>query len=390
MYALAILFVICLGVLFYTYIGYGVIVGILATLKKISKTGIHRIDENFLPSVTLVIPCFNEATVLADKVENSLALDYPKSKLHILFITDGSTDGSELFLKKHKGIEVLHNQERRGKAAAENRAIAHVKSDFVVFCDANTFLNADAIKHLMKHFADEKVGAVSGEKRVAISANSVSASGEGLYWKYESWLKKQDSSLHTLAGAAGELIAFRKSCFLPLEEDTILDDFVATMRIAINGYKVVYEPLAYASEMASASVEEELKRKIRIAAGTWQALFRLPKALNPLHDALLTFIYFSHKVMRWVFSPLALVLLFPIGMILHNAIGGWFTLLWIMQLMFYFFASLGKVLEIKNINLKLFYMPYYFIATNYCMIMGFIRFVRGKQSVNWEKAIRAQ
>lgn len=389
MSTVAILFLISFAILFYTYIGYAVIVGILAALKRASKVGMHRMDESFEPLVALIIPCYNEGYFIPQKIANCLALQYPKHKLEIIFITDGSTDGSEHLFAKHPTIKVLHQPERRGKAAAENRAIAATKAPFVVFCDANTTLNNLSIKNIIRHFADEKVGAVSGEKRVTtLSHNSASAAGEGVYWKYESWLKKQDSDLHTVAGGAGELIAFRKTCFAPLEEDTILDDFVASMRIAIAGFKVVYEPEAFAQETASSSVTEETKRKIRIAAGAWQALLRLPKALNPFHNAMLTFIYVSHKVMRWSIAPLALLVMIPTGYILHLNIGGWFSLLWVAQQCFYLLALLGKIFEAKQIRLKLFFIPYYFVMTNYCMIAGFFRFVQGNQSVNWEKAKR--
>ncbi len=390
MYTTALLFVISFFIVSYTYFGYAVIVGILSRLKRASKVGVHSLDESFEPHVALVIPCYNEKHLLLDKVQNCLNLQYPKSKLNIVFITDGSNDGSERLLNSIEGVQVFHQPERKGKAAAENRAMSLIKEDIVVFCDANTALNELAIKNIVRHFADEKVGAVAGEKRVITTTkNTASAAGEGVYWKYESWLKKQDSELHTTAGGAGELIAFRKSCFTTLEEDTILDDFVASMRIAINGYKVVYEPEAYAQETASANVNEEIKRKIRIAAGAWQALFRLPKALNPFHDALLTFIYVSHKVLRWSLAPLALIVMLPAAYLLHINIGGWFSLLWIGQQLFYLFALLGKMFEHKQLRIKLFFIPYYFVVTNYCMIAGFIRFLKGNQSVKWEKVTRA-
>lgn len=390
MYIVAVLFFVSFFIVFYTYFGYAIIVGILAKLKRISKVDVHNMDTHFQPNVALVIPCYNEKYLLQDKVKNCLALNYPKNKLEIIFITDGSDDGSEVLLQQIKGITVFHQPERKGKAAAENRAMQLVNSPIVVFCDANTALNEKAILNMVKHFADEKVGAVAGEKRVKTSnKNAASSAGEGVYWKYESWLKKQDSDLHTTAGGAGELIAFRKSCFTELEEDTILDDFVASMRIAINGFKVVYEPNAYAQETASASVNEEIKRKIRIAAGAWQALFRLPKALNPFNDAMLTFIYFSHKVMRWSLAPLALIIMLPTAYILHTYIGGWFSLLWIGQQLFYLLAMLGKVFEHKQLRIKLFFIPYYFVVTNYCMAAGFIRFLKGNQSVQWEKVTRA-
>lgn len=389
MQLIAILFYVCLATVFYTYVGYPLIVGFLAALKRKANIGFHKTSNDFEPEVSLIIPCYNEGFYLQEKVKNSLALNYPKNKLTFIFITDGSDDNSVNYLSKIKGITLLHEAKRGGKAAAENRAMQHVKSPFVVFSDANTMLNKDAIKNIVKHFFDEQVGAVSGEKRVITDKkNGASASGEGFYWKFESWLKKQDSDLHNAVGGAGELIAFRTTCFTPLEEDTILDDFVASMRIAINGYKVVYEPNAYAEEYASANVREETKRKIRIAAGAWQALFRLPKALNVFSQPMLTFIYVSHKVLRWSFSPVALFALIPLGYLMHFYIGGWFTLLWILQQTFYFLTLLGKVFEYKKIKLKLAFIPYYFVVTNWCMIAGFIRYVSGKQQVKWEKVGR--
>lgn len=391
MQLIAILFYVCLATVFYTYVGYPLMVGFLAALKRKANVGFHKTSDTFEPDVSLVIPCYNEGYYLQEKVKNSLALNYPKQKLDIVFITDGSDDNSVNILTKAKGISLLHEAKRSGKAAAENRAMQHIKSPFVVFSDANTMLNKDAIKNIVKHFFDEQVGAVSGEKRVITDEkNGASVSGEGFYWKFESWLKKQDSDLHNAVGGAGELIAFRTTCFTPLEEDTILDDFVASMRIAINGYKVVYEPNAYAEEYASANVGEETKRKIRIAAGAWQALFRLPKALNVFSQPMLTFIYISHKVMRWSLSPVALFALVPLGYLMHFYVGGWFTLLWILQQTFYFLTLLGKVFEYKKIKFKLAFIPYYFVVTNWCMIAGFIRYVSGKQQVKWEKAGRMQ
>jgi poly-beta-1,6-N-acetyl-D-glucosamine synthase len=386
---LAAIFLVCFTIVFYTYIGYPLIVGLLAALKRAGNMVHTPTGNSFEPEVALVIPCFNEAYILEQKVNNCMELDYPKQKLEIFFITDGSTDNSAEVLGRYKQVKVLHEAERRGKAAAENRAMHFVKAPVVIFCDANTVLNRDAVRHIVKHFSNEKVGAVAGEKRVLVAdKNSASSAGEGVYWKYESWLKKQDSNLHTVAGGAGELIAFRRSCFKPLKEDTILDDFVASMQIAIDGYKVVYEPCAYAQENASASVGEETKRKIRIAAGAWQAFFRLPQALNPIHDIGLTFIYISHKVMRWSMAPLALLIMIPLGYILHVKVGGWFTVFWIAQQLFYFMAIMGKIMEHRQLKIKLFFIPYYFVVTNWCMIAGFVRYVKGNQSVKWEKAQR--
>lgn len=191
MNVIAAIFLACFTIVFYTYIGYPLIVGLLATLKRAGNMVHSPAGNNFEPEVALVVPCFNEAYILEQKVKNCLELDYPKQKLEIFFITDGSTDNSAEVLGRYKQVNVLHDQERRGKAAAENRAMRFVKAPFVVFCDANTILNRDAIRNIVRHFSNEKVGAVAGEKRVLVSdKNSASSAGEGVYWKYESWLKK--------------------------------------------------------------------------------------------------------------------------------------------------------------------------------------------------------
>lgn len=191
-----------------------------------------------------------------------MQLDYPVDKLKIVFITDGSTDDSLEILKKHPHITTLHINRRGGKTAAENRAMKHVTTPYVIFSDANTFVNKQAVRSIVRHFADEKVGCVAGEKRILTkSADVASAAGEGMYWKYESFLKKLDTQLYSAVGAAGELVAFKTNLYENMPEDTILDDFIQSMTIACKGYKIVYEPDAYAVETAAASVKEELKER---------------------------------------------------------------------------------------------------------------------------------
>ncbi|RSK42574.1 glycosyltransferase family 2 protein, partial [Hymenobacter rigui] len=189
------------------------------------------------------------------------------------------------------------------KSLAENRAMLFVHTPFVVFTDCNTLLNPEAVRRLVRHYADPLVGAVSGEKRV-VRDGSAAGAGEGLYWRYESVLKRCDAAISSLMGAAGELVSFRTALFRPLEADTILDDFVQSMRIVAAGYRVVYEPGAYASEAPSGSLAEEMKRKMRICAGGWQAMTRLPGLLlRPWRQPVVTFLYASHRVLRWSLTP---------------------------------------------------------------------------------------
>lgn len=383
------LFWICLLLAFYTYLGYGLVLVLLVKLKEAMGFKHPAPDQKHFPSVTLVIPAFNEADFIATKAQNSLELDYPRDKFRILFITDGSSDGTEKVLEGIAGVEVTHSPERGGKSAAENRAITLVKSDIVVFCDANTLLNKEAIRRLAAHFADPKVGAVSGEKRIFKEAQQdVAGAGEGLYWKYESTLKRFDARLYSIVGAAGELIAFRTHLFEPLEHDTILDDFVQSMRICLQGYRVAYEPEAYAMETASASVGEELKRKVRIAAGGWQSMSRLLPALFYWRQPLLSFAYISHRVLRWSITPLALLLLIPLNIwLVATQYDVQYGVLLTGQILFYLGVFLGYQAEMAGRKSK-FFVPYYFFIMNYAVFAGFFRWLKGSQSAKWERAKR--
>jgi cellulose synthase/poly-beta-1,6-N-acetylglucosamine synthase-like glycosyltransferase len=293
-------------------------------------------------------------------------------------------------LKAAQGVEVSHEDSRAGKAAAENRAMTLIDTPIVVFCDANTYLNKDCIKNLVRHYDDPKVGAVSGEKRVMSSgSDTASAAGEGLYWKYESALKKWDSELYTIVGAAGELISFRASLVEDLEEDTILDDFMQTMRICQQGYRVVYEPESYAAETASDNVTEELKRKVRIAAGGWQSIRRLWAILIPFPQPLLSFQYISHRVLRWSISAFVLPLIFILNLFLYSQ--SWlYEYLLFAQIVFYCTALLGWFLENRAIRVKLLFVPYYFLMMNYAVFAGFGRWLKGSQKATWERAKRAE
>ncbi len=379
----------CLLLVFYTYLGYGIVLFLLVKIKKMFVKP-RSFNADFQPPVTLVIPAFNEEGFILEKVKNSLELDYPEDKLRILFVTDGSNDKTYQLLKEAQGVEVSHEDRRAGKAAAENRAMTLIDTPIVVFCDANTYLNKDCIKNLVRHYDDPKVGAVSGEKRVMSSgSDTASAAGEGLYWKYESALKKWDSELYTIVGAAGELISFRSSLVKDLEEDTILDDFMQTMRICQQGYRVVYEPESYAAETASDNVSEELKRKVRIAAGGWQSMRRLWTILIPFPQPLLSFQYISHRVLRWSISAFVLPLIFILNLFLYTK-SWWYEYLLYAQVLFYVTALLGWFLENRAIRVKLLFVPYYFLMMNYAVFAGFGRWLKGSQKATWERAKRAE
>jgi biofilm PGA synthesis N-glycosyltransferase PgaC len=379
------LFWLSIAVIFYTYIGYALIVGIWARLVRRASPAETVLFE---PEVTLVVPAYNEADILAAKARNCLELNYPAKKLHLLFITDGSNDKSGEILASFPQVQHLHVPERSGKSMAENRAIRYITTPYVIFTDCNTLLNPDAVRYLVRHYANSEVGAVSGEKRV-LSDGTASGAGEGMYWKYESFIKRCDSDIYSLMGAAGELVSFRTSLFKPLEADTILDDFVQSMRIVNDGYRVIYEPQAYAMEPPSFSLKEEMKRKVRICAGGWQAMIRLGALLNPFRQPIVTFLYVSHRVLRWSLTPLLLALLLPLNVALAFTSYGFYTLFLGLQIGFYAAAGLGWLRAGQGQKTGLLLVPLYFTMMNLAVFAGAKRFFRNNQPAAWDKAQRA-
>jgi len=275
------IFWISLFIIFYTYVGYGIVLYILVKIKRIFVKSALPGDGSFTPSLTLVVAAFNEESVIEEKIKNTLSLHYPEELFKIIFITDGSTDATASIIAKYPRIALLHKDVRAGKIAAVHRAMQFVETEIVVFTDANTFLNKEALLKIAKHYADPKVGAVSGEKRVQIEDASDATAGEGFYWKYESKLKKWDYELYSVVGAAGELFSVRTKLYEAVEPDTLLDDFMISMKIAMKGYKIAYDPDAYAVEASSENLKEEYKRKVRIAAGGIQSTVRTSKLFNP-------------------------------------------------------------------------------------------------------------
>lgn len=383
-------FWIFLFVIFYAYLGYGIVLLLLLKIKRLFVKPKNLKKEAFEPEVTLFVAAYNEADYIREKVENTLAIDYPRDKLRIVFVTDGSDDGTPEILKEYEGISVYHRGPRAGKIGAINRGMGYVISPIVIFSDANAMLNKEVVREMVRHYQDPKVGCVAGEKRILKKeTDTASGAGEGIYWRYESALKKMDAALNSAIGAAGELFSIRTSLFEPVEKDTLLDDFMISMRIAARGYKIVYEPGAYASESASASIADEMKRKVRICAGGLQSIVRLKALLNPFKYGLLTFQYVSHRVLRWTLVPLFLLLIIPLNYFLMHYNQGIYTLLLYGQVAFYVAALIGWFMEKRSLRNKLVFVPFYFSIMNIAAFRGFFRYVKGRQSVLWERANRA-
>lgn len=282
---------------------------------------------------------------------------------------------------------ITKDVERKGKISQVNRTVKKATGDIVVFSDANSMFNEDSIINIVRHFVDYQVGCVAGEKRIKKNDKSTSGEGEGLYWKYESFLKKVDSKLYSAIGAAGEIFAVRRELLHPgVPENAIIEDFVLSMKLVENGYRIVYEPDAYAEEDPTSKINDEYKRRARIAAGGFQSILMLKKLLNPFKYRILSFQFISHRVLRWAVVPFLLPIVFTLNIfLLHNT---FFLAAFILQIFFYLLSLGGLVMELKGKKVKLFNIAFVFIMMNFSAYAGLKRFISGKQSVLWEKSAR--
>lgn len=394
MLILKILFWALLLIVFYTYLGYGILLYIIIRIKRLF-TGKPReaalpSDED-LPTMTLMICAYNEEDVVAEKMENTRAIDYPKDKFRIMWVTDGSNDRTNELLADYSDVDVVYSPERRGKTAALKHGLQELKTRYVAFTDANTMINTTALREIARLFQDPSVGCVSGEKRVAAKKEGeMAAEGEGLYWKYESTLKKWDSELYSAMGAAGELYAIDPTLVREVPDEALLDDFMMSMYIVDQGKRIAYTPNAYAQEYGSANIFEESKRKRRIAAGGLQSIWWLRHMLNPFRQPLVTFQYVSHRVLRWSITPVALVILLILNIILTIFRAGiCYDILMVLQILFYLMAFCGWLSNKHGHKNKLLYTAYYFIFMNINVFRGMVYLKNHKTSGAWEKVRRS-
>ena len=393
MVTLKVLFWICLFIVFYTYIGYGMLLYVMVLIKRLfCKTSQAPIlpDDDQLPNVTLMICAYNEEDIIREKMENIRQIDYPADKFCVMWVTDGSNDGSNDLLKQYPEVTLVYSPERKGKAMAMQHGLKVNKAEYVVFTDANTMLNAKAIREIVRQFMKPNVSCVSGEKRVAARTNDqIAAEGEGLYWKYESTLKQWDSDLYSAMGAAGELFAVKMSDYREAPTNALLDDFMMSMLIVKDGHRIAYTSEAYAMEYGSANMYEESKRKRRIAAGGLQSIWWLRSLMNPLKYPIVSFLFISHRVLRWSITPFTMLALIPlnIALVALNA-GGIYTVIGILQLIFYAAAALGWLQTKTGRHGGLLYVPYYFLFMNVNVFRGISYLRSHSTSGTWEKAKR--
>ena len=390
------IFWILVFLVFYTYAGYGLVAWLWIRVSVMFTNPNNAVsDDAFeLPTLALIIAAYNEEQILAGKINNSLALDYPAEKIRILVVTDGSTDRSAQIVKDFPSVILLHQADRKGKVAAINRAVTAAGDvEILVFSDANSMLNKEALQRLVSHYKNPMVGGVSGEKKV-IDLEGSTVRGESFYWRYESGLKKLDASLYTIVGAAGELFSIRRILYESVPEDVILDDFYISLKVCEKGYQVKYEPGAFAMEKPSLTMHDEAERKTRISAGAFQSMFIFAHLMNPLRFGKLSFQYLSRRIFRWVICPLAIPLIFLLNVYFYSAEvtpEKLYGLILYLQVIFYTLAALGWMFAGKKAgNNKVIHIPYYFLFMNLSVWHGFFRFIKGGQSAIWEKVNRDQ
>lgn len=372
--------IVCISVAIYHYLGYPLIVVIISRMRPTER----RIAAQE-PSITLVIAAYNEEGVIREKLMNSMELDYPREKLHIVVVADGSTDKTSLIAAEFAacGVRTMFEPRRRGKSHALNRAVATSPAEIVVFSDANNVFSHDALRWLVRVLSQPLVGGVSGTKRIVENASRSASLGDSLFWRYESMIKRAESRLGGTVAADGEIFAIRRELYRPIPPEVINDDAFLTLAIVLQGYAVGYEPFATATEEASISIAEDFRVKVRMVSGGYQFLAMYWRALAG--TGWFAFKFASHKILRWL-MPLVLLGLLVISMLRS---GDWpYASLLMAQGLFYGLAAVGAVVPAIRQASRLVYVPFYFTTMNLAAFVGLVKFLRGRQSVLWSKAAR--
>ncbi|MBI4342287.1 MAG: glycosyltransferase family 2 protein [Candidatus Omnitrophica bacterium] len=364
-------------ILLYIYIGYPALVWALARLF-----GREPVRKPITPTVSLLIPAYNEDAHIEAKLRNSLALNYPKDKLDIVVASDGSTDRTNAIVSgfKAQGVTLLLMRDNIGKSAMLTRTVPLLRGEIIVFSDASSELEPDALRYLVRSFADRQVGCVSGLYRLKGSSD-LRGEGEGLYWTYETFIKRQESRLHSILGAHGAFYAIRKERFERLGEATINDDYIIPMRIVAQGYRAVYDPAAVSWEREHASVEGEFARRRRIAAGNCQQIIELRGMLSPWHGWV-ALSFFSHKVLRTL-APLFMLTLLLSSLWVPSP---WGPLFLSIQALFYLSAWAGYLVQRSGRMVKWLSPPLYFCMGNLAMLAGLLRFCFSRRRVAWDRS----
>jgi cellulose synthase/poly-beta-1,6-N-acetylglucosamine synthase-like glycosyltransferase len=373
-----ILFWISAAALAYTYVGYPALIALISTLwpKKVER-------RSFTPALTIIITAYNEERALADKLTNTLSLDYPRDLMDIIVASDCSTDRTDEIVRSFAGQGVrLHRQSQRlGKTAAQNAAVEKARGEIIVFSDATSIYEPDALRTIVRNFADETVGCVGGRLIYVDPGDTQIGRGAQRYWGYETFIKQHESRACSLIGVSGCLYAVRKSAYVPLYNEACSDFIIATKMIE-QGLRTVYEPDAICREETNQQHDNELRMRVRIIAQTFTDLWRHRAILNPFRSGLYGVQLLSHKLMRY-FVPVFLMALFAASALLASG-SAVFRALVLVQSLGYFTGAMSWMLENLGLRSRVLALPHYFVLANVASVLAMFQFLRGERYARWE------
>lgn len=376
--AAQIVFWISAGLLLYVYAGYPLLVFVVSLISpKPVKRG------KFEPSVTVLITAYNEEQAIGKKLENTLAIDYPKDKLEILVASDGSTDGTEAIVKEFagRGVKLFRQEGRLGKTYTQNKAVEIATGEVILFSDATTAYPTDVMREMLPNFFDESVGCVAGKLIYVDDSSSNVGKGARSYWNYETFLKETESRACSLIGASGCLYAVRKSAYEPMYPEACSDFLICTV-VYRQGLRSVYEPNAICTEETNRQADKEMRMRVRVISQTFTDLWRNREMLNPFKSGFFAVELFSHKLLRYA-VPLFLALL-----VISSAMLAQYSALYLaafaVQALFYAMAIAGWILEKVGTRLSILVIPLYFVMANLASVVGFYKFLRGERFAKWE------
>ena len=373
----------CLLLPLYVYFGYPLVLLVLSRLKP----PVPEPEFETWQKVTLVVSCYNEASVIAEKLQNSLALNYPAELLDILVISDGSDDGTDQIVQSFAplGVRLLRQEGRLGKTMGLNLALAHTDADYVVFSDANAMYEPDAIMQLVRFFQLPEVGYVVGAALYTDGSDNAAAANEDLYWRYELKLKQWESRLHSVVGGDGAIYAIRRTLWQPLQQKDI-NDFVNPLQIVAQGYRGIFTPTARCFEETAGDFTKEAKRKERIVNRSVRGLMRVKQVMNPFNTGWFSFQVISHKLLRWLLPYFACVGLLGSALLATQHVFI-FQLLSMGAAIVFFFAAIGAYYQ-RNNNLNIvFAVPFYLLMVNFYAMRGVLMALKGQTQITW-KSVR--
>lgn len=375
------MFWISLGLLAWVYAGYPALLWLLKALGIRRPLRADRIE----PRVTLIVSAYNERQVIAAKLENCRRLDYPADRFEVIVVSDASDDGTDDIVQAAgPPARLLRMETRGGKTVGLNAALRAARGDIVVFSDANAMYERDALRMLVRNFADPRVGAVTGESRYEIGADDASTESEGAYWSYEIWIKGLESSLGSVVGGDGAIYAIRRGLYRDLAPGD-LSDFVNPLQIVAQGYRNVYEPAAVSWEGGAEGYGAEFRRKVRIVNRAWRATHKMRALLNPFRYGFFSLQYLSHKVLRWL-VPWLMLVVFASNLLLAGS-SPLFALLMAGQFLFYGLALLGWLLAGRGgLVGRVTSIPYYFCLVNLASLVALVEVFGGKEYRTWSSS----